>query len=1157
MTINNTEIVANASLLQHNAAEPAANVWVNASAGTGKTTVLTNRVLRLLLPVDKVNDGTDPKNILCITFTKAGANEMITRVMRVLSQWAVCGEEDLIKSLTKLLQAEPTIHQIDRARKLFAIIIDTPGGLNITTIHAFCQSILGRFTIEANLPPQFRVMEDIESNQLIRHARDSLIHDILDGKSDTATKDAFYFLSQEKSGNQIGKLLQSVMNDRTRIVDYLSNPNKTKIDTILDIDVDVTTDDLFKIYFGDDNFPIETIRQIASSMEHGGKESIKYSEILYNFCAASLDQRQNLYADYYNIFITNKGEIRQLAKSVINHNAQSLDWYMAEAKRILMYQDKFNSIKIYQATQALLILSHQIISRYNLQKSVQKKLDYDDLIHKTKDLLQSEIKDWVLYKLDYGIDHILVDEAQDTSPAQWDIITSLVNEFFSGESARETKQERTIFVVGDNKQSIFRFQGADPKIFNDVKSLYETRVKNVEKLWCDIPMNTSFRSTSAVLNAVDSVFSTTDLQKSITQTVDAYKEHTAARTGDAGRVECWPLYKAVKENERAPWTLPIEIVETQDSRSVLAERIALFVKDLIDSKTIISSKKRAVRAGDVMILVRNRAFITTHLIRAFRKYNVPVSGADRLVVASHIAVLDIIAALSFALMPDDDLTLACILKSPLIGWNDAQLEPYANGREGTLWHALKSNDNNTTEWLNHIIASLPGKNAFTAVSELLNMPSARDGFNGWKAFISRLGDDCIDPLEELLAMAQNYDANSPQGGLQGFIHYIQNNKTNIKREMEGDNGKVRIMTVHASKGLQAPIVICPDTVSDIRAAGTSDDGFLWIDDVPVWTISANVQNDCIAKHRELLKAADEDEYYRLLYVAMTRAEDRLIICGALDKNKNKASDKSWYKVVTDGLRQLNATETPWQHDSDYMNAQDGASLMVYETQQQSDIKLETPTATELSKISQIIVPTWLTNPLAEEQYPPRILKPSQNDDEIIPVRSPSLNNDDSYKFRRGLLTHSLLQYLPDLPHDKRMDAGRKYLEKQASDISADILQSILSESLMILSHPDFAPFFGEGSIAEMPVTGMVTNDNGKIDIISGQIDRLLVTDDTVWIIDFKSNRPPPKNMDDIPNVYRKQLKAYKTLIKDIYPSHTIRCALLWTDGPFMSELKDL
>lgn len=1154
MSFDKDNIIAHASGLQHQAAQPDANVWVNASAGTGKTTVLTNRVLRLLLPVDGVHDGTDPQNILCITFTKAGANEMITRVMRVLSQWAVCSEIELVDTLSVLLQAEPTLNQVDRARKLFAVIIDTPGGLNITTIHAFCQSILGRFTIEANLPPQFKVMEESESNQLIRNARDSFINDVLDGKVDDVTRDAFYFLSQEKSADQMAKLLQSVMNDRANITKYLSNHNGMTIDHLLGVDADITEDDLFQLYFGDENFPADVMCLLAQSMEHGTAADAKKAADIYNFCAASIDEKQRLYASYYSVFITDKGTVKKVTKDTIKHNPQSFDWFNDEGNRLLMYQDTLNSVKIRHATNALLTLSRQVIERYGALKILQKKLDYDDLIHKTKELLKSEIKDWVLFKLDYGIDHILVDEAQDTSPEQWDIITSLVNEFFTGESASPTEQERTVFVVGDNKQSIFRFQGADPKIFNDVKSLYETMVNNAKKQWRDIPMNTSFRSNSAVLDMVDGVFSTPDLQQSLTQQADAYKAHTAARTGHAGRIECWPLYKAKKTQDRMPWTLPVKIIETDDARSALAERIALSVKEMIDNQVIVPSKKRAVHAGDIMILVRNRNFITNNLIRAFRKYNVPVSGADRLVVSSHIAVLDIMAALSFAIMPDDDLTLACVLKSPLVGWGDAQIEDYAHGREGTLWHAVKSSDTKAAKWLSSLIETISGQNAFAALSSILNGASARDNLNGWASFMARLGDDCIDPLEELLSMAQNYDANQPQGGIQGFIHYIQNNKSNIKREMEGDNGKVRIMTVHASKGLQAPIVICPDTVSDLRASGTSDDGFLWIEDTPIWITSTGIQNDLVTQHRELMNAADYDEYYRLLYVAMTRAEDRLILCGALNANRNKAGEKTWYSIIAHGMRHLNAVEVEWPHDADLMNAEDGASLLVYETSQ--DIAIEIKDSTK-AEIETLVLPPWIINPFAVEQYPPRILKPSQDDADVVPVRSPLVQNDDSYRFRRGLLTHSLLQYLPDLPMDKRQDAGRRYLDKQASGMSQDIKDGILSESIAILSHPEFAPFFGKGSLAEVPVTGMVTHDNGKIDIISGQIDRLLVTDATVWIVDFKSNRPPPKDSANIPPAYRKQLSAYKTLMANIYPNHDIRCALLWTDGPFMSELKDV
>ena len=403
-------------------------------------------------------------------------------------------------------------------------------------------------------------------------------------------------------------------------------------------------------------------------------------------------------------------------------------------------------------------------------------------------------------------------------------------------------------------------------------------------------------------------------------------------------------------------------------------------------------------------------------------------------------------------------------------------------------------------------------------------------------------------------MAQTYDANQPGTGIEGFLSTMRTNKSDIKRELDTTDDKVRIMTVHASKGLESPIVFMPDTIS-VPSAGKSDNGFMWIDDeIPLWSPLSKSDNGLIKQHKDAMAEKMLDEYYRLLYVGMTRAEDHLIICGALNGNQKKIPEKSWYQCIQNGLNAMKATEQEWNFDPDYEAEDAHAPYLVYETNQTAPVKEKRAHQIQIVKKD---LPSWVTDPLMAEQHPPRVLKPSQDDAEAVPVRSPLLHGDDSYRFRRGLLTHSLLQYLPDVIPDERPQAAERYLKQQAPDLPVSVKTSIMQETIAILNDPQFASFFGAGSMAEVPVTGTISHENGKIDIISGQIDRLWITDDTVWIVDFKSNRPPPRNPDDVPNQYRKQLSAYKTLIKKIYPNHTIRCALLWTDGPFMTELEKL
>ena len=1118
------DIGAQATDLQNRAANPKSNIWVNASAGTGKTKVLTDRVLRLLLPAE-TDSGTPPQNILCLTFTKAGANEMIVRVMRTLSNWAVCSESDLYESLEKLLGVRPSIQQSDQARQLFATIIDTPEGLNITTIHAFCQSLLGRFTIEAGLPANFKVMEEAETAQIIKQTRNGLILDCLNGHTDKDIRDAFHWLAGQKNTDQIAKIFGSLLNDRHKIQSFLSahdDVSKTIYDA-LNVGVHDNEDTVFQAYFADDVFPKLKIEKLALAMDHGTDKNKAIAKKLNIFCGAPLHYRLQNIDEYQSIFLTQKNELASVKK--ITKNAREFDptvdnIFIDEGKRILNYKDRLNSYLIAQSTLKLLTLARDIIARYETHKTNLQKLDYDDLIVKTHGLLSGPMRDWILFKMDHQIEHVLVDEAQDTSPNQWSIITEILNEFYSGSSARADDVDRTLFVVGDKKQSIFSFQGADPSVFANVQKAVETQIKNADKLFQNIPMDTSFRSTPAILSAVDATF----------KNDDAYTAHTSYRQGQSGRVELWPLYSAPEIEKPEPWTLPIEVKEDHNVLSTLADNIAMQIYEWIKNKEILKSKNRPIYAGDVMILVRRRNALVDHLIRALKKYNVPVSGADRLVVTNHIAVQDVLSVISFILMPDDDLALAEILKSPLVGWDDETLENIAYDRSGSLWNALKSSSHSDViDYMQSFIARTSGQNAFTVMSEILNCKTPQN-ISGWKAIIGRLGMDAIDPLEELLSMAQNFDANNPATGLQGFIHMTQSNKSDIKRELEGAGDMVRIMTVHASKGLESPIVILPDTLSIPKSSGQSDDGLQWIDgNIPLWTTASDIQNDLLSKHRSDLGQKNLDEYNRLLYVAMTRAQDRLIVCGALNKNQKQAPENSWYTSIDNGFTSLDFKEI---HD-----------VKIYATSQDIDVKVK---GEVIKKSNNVALPEWILNPIKPEQNPPKILKPSQDDSALMPVRSPLIQMDDTYRFRRGNLTHSLLQYLPDISAMERGNAATEYLQKQASDISKDVKDSILSEVMAILNDPQFNPYFGEGSLAEVPVTGVVDDM-----IISGQIDRMLITDSDIWIVDFKSNRPPPRDPNKIPAQYRKQLKAYESLIADMYPHHNIHCALLWTDGPFM------
>lgn len=1165
-SLNVKDIGAQATQLQNTASNPMHNVWVGASAGTGKTKVLTDRVLRLLLPQEGEAEGANPENILCITFTKAGASEMIARVMGVLSNWAVCRESKLDETLENLLGQAPTINQRRVARQLFATVIDLPNGLNITTIHAFCQSLLGRFTLEANLPANFSVMDDAQSRQLISHSKNTLLKDFLNGDLSANLSDALSIIAVHKNANQLDSLIQSIVSDRQKILKFVRDHGDVEnaiasIYQLLNISPSDTEEDVFNYFFDGDNFPREKIVQLAKAFEHGAKKNQTSALNLYDFCSASMDERRSNIQAYISEFLKKDGEPKAdstISKNAQKYDVQAFDIFVEERDRMVRYADQLKNIKTARSTACLIRVAVEILSRYESAKINSRVLDYDDLISKTHELLVSEMNQWVLYKIDNRIDNILVDEAQDTSPEQWSIILALVEEFYSGYTGHEEREiNRTLFVVGDIKQSIFSFQGANPDKFSDVKKHIETMVEQSGKSWANIPMNTSFRSTQAVLSLVDKIFEVPYMYNTLTMGGEEYRNHLAFRQGQSGRIDLWPIYKAPKQDDRAPWKLPTEIVPSYNAQSALAEKIATQIQTWIENGEILKSTGRAITPGDIMILMRSRNALVDHLIRALKSKNIPVSGADRLKIGTHIAVMDVLAVIDFACMPEDDLALACILKSPLVGMGDAQIEDIAYGRKGALWGAFKKSEyKDTIAWLSNLVQTIPSQNAFGAISAILTLQTPVDGMNGWNAMMARLGEDCFDPLDELLSLAQCFDHKNAGASVSQFVRDMRANNSEIKRELDDADGLVRIMTVHASKGLQSPIVFLPDTTSLPRSIGTSDDGFLWDEDTntPLWFLNSDEQNQTVKSLKEQKDEAAYQEYNRLLYVALTRAEDRLIVCGTLNKRQSALNDKSWYASVHSAMNDIGVSHD-WDAGDIYITQSDMRDCLIYETANDTQKQVE---ENEKQEFIPQKIPAWVTEMITMDHYPPRVLSPSKMDEEdMVAVRSPLSQIDDSYRFQRGNLTHGLLQYLPDVDVDARAEKGTDFLNKQASDLNADIQSSILNEVIAILNHPEFSEFFGEGSMAEVPVTGVVDNSTGRPDIISGQIDRLLVQDNEVWIVDFKSNRPPPRDIDKVPNVYKKQLKAYKTLIQDIYPNHKIKCALLWTDGPFMSVFDNL
>ncbi|MEZ5919605.1 MAG: UvrD-helicase domain-containing protein [Alphaproteobacteria bacterium] len=792
-------------------------------------------------------------------------------------------------------------------------------------------------------------------------------------------------------------------------------------------------------------------------------------------------------------------------------------------------------------TRDLFALGEAVLNLYDSLKAEQGVLDFDDLIFETLDLLKGRSDtagasggQWVQYKLDRGLEHILVDEAQDTNPEQWAIVEALCDEFFAGRSAGE--RERTIFSVGDEKQSIYGFQRASPEEFARMHAYFTTRVTQAGSRWETIKLNISFRSVKSVLAAVDSVF------ESVSAFGDTGGEpvrHHSFRRGQAGLVELWPVFEDDEASQEDLWTPPLQAQDKVTGTARLAAHIAETVRKWLDDGEMLPSRGRPLRPGDIMVLVRTRTAFTHQLTRALKAQGVPVGGVDRIVLNDQIAVQDMLACASFALLPEDDLTLACLLKSPLIGLSEEALYDLAYGRSGSLWERVKAQAVPAVQdYLAMLIEEGRRSTPYDFLSMILQRPCPAESGSGLRAVKKRLGEDALEVLDELLNSALEFERlHTPL--LQPFLQWQKEGGGDIKREDEDGADHVRILTVHGSKGLQAPIVILPDTTSSPGQSRGNRPGerILWPDktglDIPLWSPRTECDYATYSRAAEALWAREIAEYDRLLYVAMTRAEDRLYVGGAL-KSK-ELQDGCWYERIRTGLERLPDIEQL-----------DGGELRLSNPQlhdpDRPDVKPDTPNIPTTP-------PAWLGQAAPQEQALQAALAPSRLEDASDSALSP-LKGADDFRFRRGNLTHKLLEILPGLPLEARAQATNHFLSRNAPDLDGPLRADIAAETLALLEHPEFAPLFGPESLAEAPVAGFLPDGTP----VRGQVDRLLIGPDDIWIIDYKTNRPPPKTPEEVPQIYRAQLKSYAAILSQIYPGRVLHARLLWTDGPCLMPI---
>jgi ATP-dependent helicase/nuclease subunit A len=1129
---------------QRQASDPAASIFVTANAGSGKTTTLVDRVARLLLA------GAAPETILCVTYTKAAAAEMQRRLFQRLGDWSVMDDDELRRQLAELqglVEDVFTRDQLSAARALFARSLEAPGGLKIQTIHAFCEKLLKRFPLEAEVSPGFKVMDDRDAAAIAARARAEVANLAQAGPG--ALADAYARLSIALAYDDFQAMFAAFETHRAAIADYIARCDGAVVADIwtrCGLGQPVSAADIQAEAAADLDFP--SWRAAADMLTAGGGKTDADSANKLKAAAGAGEFGAALSA-----LFTAGGEgtpATWVARTKgLNAREDLRARLLDDQDRLEAARQACRAARIAEDTVHALILAHAYVRAYDSAKRAGGALDFADLILKTCELLtQRTDAAWVLYKLDGGIDHILVDEAQDTAPEQWAILKALTGEFFAGAGALRLRAalERSLFIVGDEKQSIYSFQGADPDRLRLETAEYHLTIQAAGRHSAHVPLITSFRSTPQVLGFVDAVFADRDAWQGVPPPLGASAvRHLVNRREDGGCVDLWPLVREEPGAEPGAWDEPLDQDGPQSANRRLAEMIAGEIQALVARGDAVRDRGvwRGAHFGDVLILVRRRRALFEEILRALKRRGVPVAGADRLSLSGHIAFDDLMALVRFIQYPDDDLTLAALLKVPFLELDDPALFALGYGRKDSLWRTLQTRAGEEPLWgqalafLTRARAEARVRRPFDFFSRLLGWIGA-DGRSMRARILTRLGAEAADVLDEFLAQVLAVER-AGVAELEGLAAAFASLDITVKREMEGARDEVRVMTVHGAKGLEAPIVFLPETTVKRGARGspllrTEDGGFLWAS-------SKTLDCDASRSARDLRELKEAHEAQRLFYVALTRARDRLVLCGRINARDKRETAADWYAAAEAAF--FGAALEP------------DVRTIAGEVRRFGPDPLTAPPFRPAAE-DQAPLPAWAAARAAPEAGQ-RLVSPSRLGDEepdLGPAPSPLTQIAGLGRYRRGDLIHRLLQLLPDIAPSERPAAALRVLARER-DLSQEQRAEMVDAALGVLEDSRFAAVFGPGSKPEVAVAGAAPG-LGAIGAVSGRVDRLLIEKDRVLVVDFKTNRPAPSRIEDADPAYIRQMAIYVAVLRSIFPDRAVEAALVWTDGPRLMPIPE-
>ena len=1135
---------------QARASDPAASAFVSANAGSGKTHVLVQRVIRLLLA------GVAPEKILCITFTKAAAANMAERVFSTLGHWVTLDDAALDAAIRDAGIARPDAKLRMRARELFACALETPGGLKVQTIHALCTRLLQQFPFEANVPARFSVLDDRDQNAMMERANLMVLLEAA-RDPDSPTGRALTTAMANAADVTFKDVVREACLSRDHFMAWTETAGSAEaaaaeMSAALGVDPDDYIEDVEREIVDGPHLPRSRWNEIAPVLDTGSNADRKQADRLREaLTLTGIEQVDN----YLNVFLTEADRTPRatvVTNGFIRDNPAAGRAFEMEKLRIGPLIERRRALTVRDRTQALLHIATAAAANYRREKQERGLLDYDDLIDKTLAMLDRVSSGWVHYKLDRGVDHVLIDEAQDTSPRQWDIVAHIISEFTAGEGARDGVL-RTIFAVGDEKQSIFSFQGAAPREFDSRRRGLEKRFRDAGLKFDPVSFTYSFRSGPAILQSVDHVFREEAIYRSIHSVETGYPIHHSLADAGPGLIDLWELQLPDPRQDIEGWRAPFDGLSLASPEVRLAKRIQAEIKRLVESGAMTghTGDRRPLRYGDMLVLVRRRGNAFDAVIQALKHANIPVAGADRLKLTEHIAIIDLMNLADALLLPRDDLALAVALKSPLFGLIEDDLFTLAWQRKGSLRQALTHYAATDQKFADVLKRLERCEHRFARETPFAFYAWLLGGDGGRQRILRRLGHEANDALDEFLELALGYERKAP-ASLQGFMAWLRTADLEVKRDMEISRDEVRVMTVHGAKGLESSVVFLVDTTSSPSDTQRpklihlpSGNAAPHASGIVVWAGKKADDPSAVASARAAMLGETEDEYRRLLYVAMTRAADRLVVGGCLPGNMKTVREHSWYDLIVKGLAGsgLHAQE---------IDTPDGP---VKRYTRPEDVTVAAGSAAAPAVAVSIALPVWLRTSAPERLSADSLLRPSgPAGEEARSVRTGESILLRARALQRGTLVHRLLQSLPDLAAERRRDAAEKYLARNADGWTDGERAALTEAVLALIGDSRFAGVFAPGSRAEVSIAGRLERPGRPPALVSGQIDRLVVSASEVLIVDFKTNYAPPGRAAEAPRAYVRQLALYRAVLQKLYPQLPVRAALLWTETPELMEI---